>query len=202
MMKLDDNELIHKFIQHKKWIDSLGKEGGRLNLDEIDLRENNIDQGVFEQAYITECIFDKKNIKGYSFYLSKLCSSSFKECSISEVDFTKADLSYTDISDACLYNVSFNKCECIDGNFSNSKLTNVNMTDVLFDTVDLRNATLNNVDISYSSFDTVLVKGITIKHVKGIDKICSLKINIGELEKAIILQGEEAIEWLMCNAIK
>ena len=33
------NELSYIFTEHKKWIDSLGKEGKRLNIDEIDMSE-------------------------------------------------------------------------------------------------------------------------------------------------------------------
>lgn len=33
------NNIILKLENHKKWIDSLGKSGEKLNLDECDLRE-------------------------------------------------------------------------------------------------------------------------------------------------------------------
>lgn len=199
MIKLSESELSYRFTEHKKWIDSLGKEGKRLNIDEIDLSRNSIEREIYEQAYITECIFDNRDIKDISFYLSKLCSSSFKSCFLEKVDFTKADLSFADFTNSILCDVNFNKCECIETDFSNSKLTNIKLTDVLFDTVDLRNVIMHDVDVSYSSFDAVLVKGISLKNVVGIEKINSLSINIGDIDKAVILHGIEAIQWLKNN---
>ena len=199
MIKLSENELIYRFTEHKKWIDSLGKEGKRLNFDEIDLSQNNIECEIYEQAYITDCIFDNRDIKDISFYLSKLCSSSFKRCNLEKVDFTKADLSYTDFTNSILCDMNFNKCECIETDFSNSQLSNIKLTDVLFDTVDLRNVIIQNVDVSYSSFHEVLVKGISLKNVIGIEKINRLSINIGDIDKSVILYDIEAIQWLKNN---
>ena len=199
MIKLSDNELIYRFTEHKKWIASLGKEGKRLNFDEIDLSQNSIESEIYEQAYITECIFDNRNIKDISFYLSKLCSSSFKRCNLEKVDFTKADLSYANFTNSILCDVNFNKCECIETDFSNSKLTNIKLTDLLFDSVDLRNVIMQDVDVSYSFFDAVLVKGISLKNVVGIEKINRLSINIGDIEKSVILHDIEAIQWLKNN---
>ena len=199
MIKLSESELSYRFTEHKKWIDSLGKEGKRLNIDEIDLRQNSIESEIYEQAYITGGIFDNRDINDISFYLSKLCSSSFKSCNLEKVDFTKADLSYVNFTNSILRDVNFNKCECIETDFSNSKLTNIKLIDVLFDNVDLRNVIIHDVDVSYSSFDTVLVKGILLKNVVGIEKINSLSINIGDIDKAVILHGIEAIHWLKNN---
>lgn len=199
MIKLSENELCYRFTEHKKWIDSLGKEGKRLNFDEIDLSQNSIESEIYEQAYITECIFDNRDIKDISFYLAKLCSSSFKRCNLEKVDFTKADLSYTDFTNSILCDANFNKCECIETDFSNSKLTNIKLTDVLFDTVDLGNVIMQDVDVSNSSFDAVLVKGISLKNVVGIEKINRLSINIGDIDKSVILHGIEAIQWLKNN---
>lgn len=199
MKRLKESELSYRFTEHRRWVDSLGKEGKRLNIDEIDLSKNSLEGENYEQAYITECIFDNRDVKEISFYLSKLFSSTFKSCKLEKVDFTKADLSYADFSNSILCDVNFNKCECLETNFSNSELINAKMTDALFDTVDFRNVTMCNVDISYSSFDAVLVKGISLKNVVGIEKVSSLSINIGDIDKAIILQGEEAVQWLKSN---
>ena len=202
MIKLRKSDLSYRFEEHKKWINSLGKEGKRLNIDEVDLSESCMEREIYEQAYITECIFNNRNIKNISFYLSKLCSSSFKCCNLKKIDFTKADLSYVDFTSSILCNVNFNKCECIETNFSNTRLTNIRMTNALFDTVDLRNVIMSNVDLSFSSFNNVLVKGISLKNIIGIDKITSLSINIGDLDKFVILQGKDAMQWLKSNVLQ
>ena len=201
MIKLSKSDLSYRFEKHKKWICSLGKEGKRLNLDEVDLSEGFVEKEFYEQAYITECTFDDRNIENISFYLSKLCSSSFKRCNLKKVDFTKADLSYVDFTNSILCSVNFNKCECIESNFNNLRLTNARMTNALFDTVDLRNAIISNTDLSFSSFNAVLVKGISLKNIIGVDKITSLSINIGDLDNSVILKEKDAIQWLKNNVL-
>lgn len=202
MIKLSNRELINKFSEHRKWLKSLGNEGTRLNLDEADIRENEIEGSIFEQAYLVGCIFDGTIIKNNSFYLSKLYSSSFRKVNFIKVDFTKADLSYTDISNSYLSDINFNKCECIEAIINNTVLNNVKLTDVLFDSVDLRNSTIQNADVSYSSFEDILVDGIVLKNIIGIESINKLSINIGSLEAPQILRNQEAKEWLKNRGIK
>lgn len=199
MNQLNIYELKSFFIEHKKWIDSLGKEGKKLDLDDIDLSLNSIEGELYEQASITGCLFDNRKIKDVSFYLSNLCSSSFGGCDLEEVDFTKADLSYATFSNAVIKNVNMNKCDCIETNFRNSKLSGVKFTGALLDTVDLRNAILQDVDLSYSSFEAVLVKGISLKNVVGFESIPGISINVGDESDSQILQGNDAIKWLKDN---
>lgn len=195
MIKLSDKELHSKFAEHRKWITTLGKGGVRLNLDDVDLRERNINGVNLEQAYITGCLFDNMVIRGQSFYLSKLYSSSFKNSNLQEVDFTKADLSYADISHAKLRDVNFNNCDCIETDFSNSQFVNVKFPG-WFHKADFRNTVIHNVDVRYASFDEILVQGICLKDVKGIEKVNNISINIGSVGNPKILREQEAVAWL------
>lgn len=195
MIKLSDKELHSKFAEHRKWITTLGKGGVRLNLDDVDLRQNNINGKNLEQAYMAGCLFENMVIKGQSFYLSKLYSSSFKNSNLQEVDFTKADLSYADISNCHLQNVNFNHCDCIETNFYGSELVHVKMPG-WFHKVDFRNAIIHDADVTYASFEEILVQGICLKDIKGIEEINGLSINIGTMECPEILKEQEAIAWL------
>lgn len=195
-------EIKKDFQEHEMWINTLGKEGVKLVLDEIDLRSIVLDEEKYEQAYLANCIFDARNLKGNSFYLTKLFSTSFKNCILENIDFTKADLSYVDFSNATLFDVKLNKCDCIETNFRNAHIENANMQDSLFDSSDFRNATLSNVILSFSNFEEILVNGMTLNNVKGFDKIIDISINITDFDNPIILKGEEAIYWLRNNALK
>lgn len=196
MLKLSDKNLNSKFIEHNRWLKSLGKEGMRLNLDNVDLTKNDINKYSFEQSYVIGCVFEGMGIQNQSFYLSKLYSSSFKNGNLQKTDFTRADLSYADFSNVYLCNVNFNRCECIETDFSNSKCKTIKLTGVTFDMVDLRNTTIFDVDVSYSCFEKILVKGIFLKNIRGIENICNLSINIESIENPKILCGKEAIKWL------
>ena len=118
---------ISIFQNHRKWLQTLGNEGQKLVLDEVDLSSINSVEEIYEQSYLTDCIFDNRNLKNYSFYLSKLYSTSFKNCCLENIDFTRADLSYVDFSNVALSDVKFSKCDCIETVFSNFCILNSNM---------------------------------------------------------------------------
>lgn len=190
------------FQEHERWLQTLGKEGEKLVLDEKDLRGIVLDEEKYEQAYLTDCIFDYRNMKSYSFYLAKLLSTSFKNCYFENNDFTKADLSYTNFSNSTFYEVRMNKCDCIETDFCNVHIENSNMQDSFFESADFRNATLNNVNISFSNFEEILVKGMILNNIEGFDKIVNLSINIADFDNPTILKGEDAIIWLKNNSFK
>ena len=45
---MEDN-IISKFELHKKWVDTIGKEGEKLRLDEVDLRCFDLSDKLFER---------------------------------------------------------------------------------------------------------------------------------------------------------
>lgn len=66
------------FIEsHRLWIESIGEQGEKLGIDEIDLRNVDLLQYPLDQAYITACIFDGMNLNHKDFSSSILSSSTF-----------------------------------------------------------------------------------------------------------------------------
>ncbi|WP_432665100.1 pentapeptide repeat-containing protein [Wukongibacter baidiensis] len=195
---MEDN-IISKFELHKKWVETIGKEGEMLRLDEVDLRSFDLSDKLFEQAYLADCTFDNLKLENIDFHASVLCSSTFRNTNLNKCDFYKSDLSYTDFSNAFIKNVRFSKGDCWEAIFKNADLIDCNLINVYFYLTDFSNARLDNVDISVTTFEETLLNGVTLKNIKGIEEAHFESINIGTLEKPILLKSEEAREWIIAN---
>lgn len=193
------NNIVSQFELHRKWVETTGKEGEKLCLEEVDFRDFDLSDKLLEQANLVECIFDTLNLKSIDFHASLLCSSTYKNTNLDDCDFYKSDLSYTDFSNASLNGVRFSKSDCWEAIFKSADLTDCNLSNVGFVSTDFRNATLNNVDISASRFKKTLFNGAILKNIKGIDEAYFHSINIGTLEEPILLEEEQAKKWIIEN---
>ncbi|GKU77607.1 pentapeptide repeat-containing protein [Paenibacillus sp. L3-i20] len=192
-----EGNIIRKFELHKKWVETIGKEGEMLRLDEVDLRRFDLSDKLVEQAYLIECTFDDLNLENIDFHTSLLCSSTFKNAYLDKCDFYKSDLRYTDFSNSVIKNSRFSKGDCWEAIFRNANLVDCNMINVLFYLTDFSDARLENVDISVATFEETLLNGVTLKNIKGIEEAHFKSINIGTLEEPILLKSEKAKEWLL-----
>lgn len=198
--QMEDN-IIGEFELHKKWVETIGKEGKKLCLEEVDFRNFDLSDKLLEQANIVECIFDNLNLKDMDFHASLLCSSTYKNTNLDDCDFYRSNLSYTDFSNANLNRVRFSKSDCWEAIFRNADLIDCNLINVYFYLTDFSNARLDNVDISVATFQETILNGVTLKNIKGIEEAHFKSINIGTLEKPTLLKLEEAKEWIIANCL-
>ncbi|MCP3776150.1 pentapeptide repeat-containing protein [Paenibacillus sp. MZ04-78.2] len=192
-----EGNIISKFELHKKWVETIGKEGEMLRLDEVDLRSFDLSDKLVEQASLIECTFDDLKLENIDFHTSLLCSSTFKNAYLDKCDFYKSDLRYTNFSNCVIKNSRFSKGDCWEAIFRNANLVDCNLINVLFYLTDFSNARLENVDISVATFEETLFNGVTLKNIKGIEEAHFESINIGTLEKPILLKSEKAKEWVL-----
>jgi len=192
-----ENNISYKFELHKKWVETIGKEGEKLSLDEVDLRSFDLSEKLLEQAYLTDCIFDNLNLKNIDFHTSVLCSSTYINANLNECDFYKSNLSYTDFSNSIMESVRFSKSDCSEAIFRNADFTECKLINVCFYLTDFSNARLNDVDISGATFEETLLKGVILKNIKGIEEAHFQSINIGTLDQPILLKSEEAKKWVV-----
>lgn len=202
MTIFNKEKIIDKLELHKLWIETIGKKGEKLKLDEIDFRHIELEKYPLHQAYLIECIFDRMNLHNKDMYASLICSSTFKYANLEKADFYKADVSYVDFTDANLKGARFCKSDCFETLFVKADLTNAKLVNSYFYLADFSDAVLHNVDISSSSFKGVLLKGAHLKGIKGIEDAFIKSINIGTSESEILLEGEEAKEWLISNSLR
>ena len=118
---------------------------------------------------------------------------------MAKCDFYKSDLGYTDFSNAVIKNVRFSKCDCWEAVFRNADLKNCSLINVYFYLTDFSNARLENVDISMATFEEALLNGVKLKNIEGIEEAHFKSINIGTIQKPILLRLEKAKEWILKN---
>ncbi|MFJ6267105.1 pentapeptide repeat-containing protein [Lysinibacillus xylanilyticus] len=194
-------KIIECLKLHRVWIETIGDQGKKLGLDEIDFREFDLIGYPLNQAYLTACKFDGMNLSSCDMSSSLLCSSTFKSTSLVNADFYKTDLSYADFTNANAQNARFAKTDCSEAIFLNANLENSKLISCSLDLTDFQNANLKNVDISLSAFEGTLLKGTTLVGIKGLEEAFIKSINIGTQENPIILLGEKAREWIQNKSI-
>lgn len=191
------DKIIEKLNLHKIWVDTIGKEGTKLILDEDDLRSIDFSKYAFDQADIFECNLSNLILEDVDFHSSVLCSSSFKETNIINCDFYKANTDYCDFTNAVIQDTRFLKADFCEAKFNGAKITNCNFIATFCSMADFRNAVIDNVNFEVAGFNQTLFKDVKLKNITGIDSILFVSINIGSIEEPIMLEGDEAKQWFI-----
>ncbi|MCR2806921.1 pentapeptide repeat-containing protein [Paenibacillus soyae] len=200
-MTTDIKEIMDRLESHRLWIDTIGEQGDKLGIDEIDLRNVDLSQYPLDQAYITACAFDGMNLNHKDFSSSLLSSSTFISTNLEGADFCKSNVSYADFSYANIKAARLADSECIGTLFVKADLSDANLVAALFDETDFRNAILINADVRLATFERVLLKGAKLTGVQGLEEAFIKSINIGTPEQPNLLVGEEARIWLQDNCL-
>ncbi|WP_078552220.1 pentapeptide repeat-containing protein [Bacillus alkalicellulosilyticus] len=200
-MNTDIREIIVQLESHRLWTETIGEQGEKLGLDEIDLRNVYLSPYPLDQAYITDCIFDGMDLNNKDISSSLLCSSTFISANLEGANFGKSNVSYVDFTNANIKSARLADSECIETVFAKADLSEANLVAGLFDEADFRNAILLNADIRLATFESVLLNGAILTGIRGIEEAFIKSINIGTAEKPIILMGEEARKWLQNKSL-
>lgn len=198
-MTNDIKEIMTRLESHRLWLETVGEQGEKLGIDEVDLRNMDLSQYPLDQAYITACTFDGMNLNHKDFSSSLLNSSTFISTNLEGADFCKSNVSYADFTNANVKAARFSDSECIETVFVQADLSDANLVAGLFDETDFRNAIFFNADLRLATFERVLLKGAKLTGVRGLDEAFIKSINIGTPEQPKILVGEEARKWLQDN---
>ena len=201
-MSFNIREIIVQLTSHRLWIETIGKQGEKLGIDEVDLRNVDLSPYPLDQAYITDCIFDGMDLNNKDISSSLLCSSTFRSAHLVGADLRKSNVSYVDFTNANMKAARLADCECVETVFAKADLSDANLIGGLFDEVDFRHAVLSNADIRLASFEGVLLNGAILTGVRGIEEAFIKSINIGTVEEPILLMGEEAREWLQIKSLE
>lgn len=195
-MKTDIKEITIQLELHQLWIETLGEQGEKLGINEVDLRNMNLSHYPLDQANIIDCIFDGMDLNNKDLSSSSLCSSTFISANLEGADFGKSNVSYVDFTNAIMKAARLADSECIKTLFIKADLSDANLVAGLFDETDFRNAVLLNADIRLATFESVLLNGAILTGIRGIEEAFIKSINIGSLAHPIILTDEKARIWL------
>lgn len=202
ILESDFKNIIDQLQQHKLWVETVGEQGKKLGLDEIDLRSIDLSDYSLDQAYFTECIFNSMSLQSSDFHNSVLCSSEFISTNLYGANFYKADLSYTNFSKSYMQSTKLAKADCYEAIFRDTDLTDANLVACLFYDTNFQNAILKNADISVASFKNVVLHGADLSGLRGVEEAIISSINIGTLDAPVILREEEAKRWIQSQAEK
>lgn len=99
-MSFNIRKTIVQLTSHRLWIETIGKQGEKLGIDEVDLRNVDLFPYPLDQANITDCIFDGMDLTNKDISSSLLCSSTFISANLKRADFGKSNVSYVDFTNA------------------------------------------------------------------------------------------------------
>jgi len=129
----------------------------RCFLVNADLRDADIECGIFTQSDLRYAIFDRSFLSGASFteagmqgthfdrttlHLARLQGADLRDASICFSGCDSADLSSANLENAYLFEVSLSKAICIKTDFRNASLLSSDVSGANFEWADLRGANL------------------------------------------------------------
>lgn len=190
-------KIITRLKEHNIWVQTIGKQGTKLILDEEDLRNIDFSKYSVDQASILECNLSNLTLINVDFYRSLLCLSSFKQTTINNCDFGKSDIRYCDFRNSVINKSRFSDADLWNTKFTNAKITQCNFIAAFCPETNFQNATLENINFEWAYFEQVLFKNTKLKNITGIDSIHFVSINIGTVKEPIILEDKQAKEWFI-----
>lgn len=183
--------------QHAIWIDSLGKQGRQLNLDEAVFTGENWCNINLADSYIIECQFDNMILKNVDLYFSKMYSSVFKSSNIQDSTFVKAELDYSTFYNCYLRNVDFSKSSLMDSVFCNVRITDAQFINVGLENASFQDSYLENMDFSGAYLEnTYFGSDICMQDIQGLEDAHIGSINLGTRDRFEQLLGENALQYL------
>lgn len=199
---MEDKKIIITRLEfHQIWLESVGENGKKLILDEINLEYFDQSKFSLKEARLIGCSFDNMNLEAGNFILTWVCSSTFRNAWLQAANFYKGNVSYANFSNSNLKNIKFTDCEIAETIFLGADLSNAELNICYFSSVDFRDSKLDNANIEDSFFEDVLVKGASFKNVKGIENANIISINIGTPEEPVTLDKEQAKRWIFENCM-
>lgn len=197
MKKYNALDFKTKLEKHKQWVKTGGRVGSQLSLDEMDLTEKYNEDFLIEQSFLTACNFSNVVFEKTDFYCAEQYSCIFNNAKFKECDFYKATLEYCDINQVELIDCKFGRTDFYETNFKNSSFKNCSFVGISLMHCDLSNSILDNIDFDYSYFLEVKVNGTRFINPKNLEKATKLSLDVSSDETPHIIEGEEAIKWIL-----
>lgn len=197
--KLNDKELRILFNEHKTYLETQGKLGKKMALEDIDFTGNDLCDAYFEDAYIAGCHFYKNNFINVNFDGSQIYDTKFMEVNFDRVSFVKSIIEYCLIDKA---NIKSSKIFRVDT--QNTVITNSIMEDCVlyecFNYIELKNITFKNIDFSNIRFWQTAIEGLIFENVTCFNEENVIKsLNMGALNDLKVITGEKAIDFFYQN---
>lgn len=136
-----ENELAVRLERHALWLESRGKQGERLSIEDGVLSGNELCAEDLTEAVLPGTCFDGGDFVMAKLHGANLASASFVQANLSSVQMTKANLDYTSLRKANL-----RRANALRASFYEADLQGTDLSGA-----DLRGAFLVNANLAVRS---------------------------------------------------
>ena len=196
MDKHDKEHIIKKLLAHDLWVESIGKLGTQLVLDEEDLQGIVTKEHHWDQCYLTCCLMHSSVLTEVDFYASEIHSCEFQNSSLSGVCFVKANVSYSNFSGCQFDHVDYKKAYFDSSEFGSARFEDCDFNGLSIVESDMSQCVFKNCDFNGIYLRDVCLLKCRFINVANVEMAVSLRINVGSLEQPVMLEGEDAIRWI------
>ena len=190
-------DLLEKCEAHKLWIETMGKKGTQLNLDEADLRNINPGTLMFEQVFFSECNLSGMTFEGTDFYQSEFYSCNFRNAHFTNCNFRKSTLDYSDFSDVTFVGCKFSRADAFKANFSRCTFEDCSFVGFNIMEGSLDGVKCKTTDFDGAYLDKVKLDNFTLDGAKNLDKVNHVSFYL--TEDATLVEGDAAAGWLIAH---
>jgi uncharacterized protein YjbI with pentapeptide repeats len=146
--KIGKEKLAKILAQHKRWVESEGKEGARAVLGEGNLQEADLRGANLQEADLRGANLQKADLRG----------ANLQEADLSEANLQEADLSEANLQKAVLYEANLQKTVLYKANLQKADLSEANLQKA-----DLYKANLHEADLSQANLQGAGLKGANLQ---------------------------------------
>ena len=188
--------MIERINLHNLWVETAGRKGKQLSLDETDMRNISFDSLRFEQGYFSECNFSGMHFEDVDFYNAEFYSCDFFGCTFTNCNFRKATLDYSQFKNAVFSNCAFPRTDAYctqftGGHFLNCSFVGINLMEAILDS-----STLELIDMDGAYLDQVSTQNAVFQNLINTDSITHISIIPNKTNSTQLLSGADALEWM------
>lgn len=191
------NELLDL---HQLYVNSLGKDGKKLCLDECKLIAVDVKGCSLSGAFIVSSTFQDVFFENVEIFDARLCSCEFENVTFINVKFVKADLDHCVFRNCKFIDTTMYRCDSIEVMFEDCRFLTCDSDGSFFDYAALKDILFGDMNFYNFKFYETAMERIRFENVKmfDVDKVV-FSLNAGTFENAEILKGEPAIEHFKNN---
>lgn len=187
--------------QHKLWVDTLGKAGKQLYLEDEIISDLNFSSINLSESVMQDCILE--NIV----FCHELFGTNYNGCTIISSDLTnsilvKSNWNRVRLENSLLNGINAFRCSFISSAFINCNMTGGNFEKSDFSKSSFDNVIFSNANFSKTSFHGASFKNVIFKNIKNIADINGDWISIIEHGKERKANKDQAIEWISNSSFR
>ncbi|MBI9077431.1 MAG: pentapeptide repeat-containing protein [Desulfatibacillum sp.] len=134
LRQISDEELQQVLAEHKKWLDSKGKEGKLADLSKTDLDRQSfigvdLSQANFRKASLSNCDLKRAILKRADLRKASCSHSSFNFADLTNAKLQKASLRATKLKKAILLRANLRGAQLVAANLKGANLARANLED-------------------------------------------------------------------------